>query len=215
MLLQRRVSLFLIVIAFLIPRAAPAQETDTEKAAARDVLKKMAALEESLDVPGLVATLTGPSAARDEVVARAKALMDKELLTLADDIATPGDQVRRAISQQAHHYLRQRVQHRDGNSGLSTAFVASRQQRHPHLGIIVEYDAARIGRVHGDQHSAQGPVGLAAASRSQIPESHAHAGQRHGVWRAGRGDDAAQREDRDASRTFDGWTFWCAATRRA
>jgi metal-dependent amidase/aminoacylase/carboxypeptidase family protein len=48
----------------------------------------MAALEASLDVPALVAKLTGPNADRDKVVARAKELMDKELLALADDIAT-------------------------------------------------------------------------------------------------------------------------------
>src|SRR5206468_8641348 len=65
-----------------------AQDTPTEKEAARDVLKKMSALEQSLDVPGIVARLTGPNADRDQVVARAKELMDKELLALADDIAT-------------------------------------------------------------------------------------------------------------------------------
>src|SRR5262245_30524775 len=65
-----------------------AQDTPTEKEAARDVLKKMAALEQSLDVPGIVAKLTGPNAGRDQVVARAKELMDTELLALADDIAT-------------------------------------------------------------------------------------------------------------------------------
>src|SRR3981189_3392948 len=74
---------------FLItPLPLFAQDTPTEKDAARDVLKKMAALEQSLDVPALVTRLTGPNADRDQVVARAKELMDKELLALADDIAT-------------------------------------------------------------------------------------------------------------------------------
>ena len=41
-----------VLIAVCAPPTARAQETDTERAAARDVLKKMAALEESLDVPG-------------------------------------------------------------------------------------------------------------------------------------------------------------------
>src|SRR5258708_7022988 len=76
-------SLFLVT-----PLALFAQDTPTEKDAARDVLKKMAALEQSLDVPALVTRLTGANAARDQVVARAKELIDKELLVLADDIAT-------------------------------------------------------------------------------------------------------------------------------
>ena len=35
----------------------------------------------------------------------------------------------------------------------------------PNLGIIVEYDALRgtQGAFHGDQHCAQGPIGIAAA----------------------------------------------------
>ena len=76
----------LILVA--LPASALAQDTQTEKEAARDVLKKMAALEQALDVPAIVARLTGPSPDRDRVVARAKELMDKELLALADDIAT-------------------------------------------------------------------------------------------------------------------------------
>lgn len=82
-----------IAILFLVAALSPstpshAQETPTERAAASEVLKKMAALEQSLDVPAIVAKLTAPNADRDQVVARAKELMDKELLALADDIAT-------------------------------------------------------------------------------------------------------------------------------
>jgi metal-dependent amidase/aminoacylase/carboxypeptidase family protein len=50
---------------------------------------------------------------------------------------------------------------------MPTAFVARYHASSgaPNLGIIVEYDALRgtSGAFHGDQHSAQGPVGLAAA----------------------------------------------------
>ena len=63
-----------------------AQETPTEREAARGVLKKMADLEKSLDVPAFVGRLTAPNAERDRVVARAKELMDSELLAVADDI---------------------------------------------------------------------------------------------------------------------------------
>jgi amidohydrolase len=54
-----------------------------------------------------------------------------------------------------------------GAAGLPTAFVAryTKGTPGPNLGIIVEYDALRgtSRDFHGDQHSAQGPVGLAVA----------------------------------------------------
>jgi metal-dependent amidase/aminoacylase/carboxypeptidase family protein len=54
-----------------------------------------------------------------------------------------------------------------GVPGLPTAFVARYRQNSgaPNLGVIVEYDALRgtKGAFHGDQHSTQGPIGLAAA----------------------------------------------------
>src|SRR3954465_6900690 len=84
----RSASLLLTSALLLAPMSVFAQDTPTEKEAARDVLKKMAALEQSLDVPGLVSTLPAANADRDRVTARAKELMDKELLALADDIAT-------------------------------------------------------------------------------------------------------------------------------
>ena len=63
-----------------------AQETPTEREAARDVLKKMNELEKSLDVPGWVSKLSAPNPARDQVTARAKELLDSELLAMSDDI---------------------------------------------------------------------------------------------------------------------------------
>src|SRR5947199_8483263 len=54
-----------------------------------------------------------------------------------------------------------------GVAGLATAFVARYKNGTPgpNLGVILEYDALRgtSRDFHGDQHSAQGPVGLAAA----------------------------------------------------
>jgi amidohydrolase len=160
------------LLMLLVTSAAPvfAQETETERNAARDVLKKMSALEQSLDVPGWVSKLTAPNPDRDRVVARATELMEKELLALADDIATHpeiGFEEKRSV-QKLTDYLRQHdftVQ--IGVAGLETAFVAksARAAGAPTLGIIVEYDALRgtKGAFHGDQHSAQGPVGIAAA----------------------------------------------------
>jgi amidohydrolase len=159
-----------ILILVFVCASAAAQETDTEKRAARDVLKKMAGLEQSLDVPGLVARLTGPDSARDQVVARVKELMDKELLALADDIATHpeiGFEEKRSVSKLTDYLRQHDFSVETGTAGLSTAFVAKYRRNNgpPNLGVIVEYDALRgtRGPFHGDQHSAQGPVGLAAA----------------------------------------------------
>ena len=161
---------FILILLLLSPAPVFAQETETERSAARDVLKKMSALEQSLDVPGWVSKLTAPNPERDRVVSRATELMEKELLALADDIATHpeiGFEEKRSV-QKLTDYLRQHdftVQ--IGVAGLETAFAAksARATGAPTLGIIVEYDALRgtKGAFHGDQHSAQGPVGIAAA----------------------------------------------------
>src|SRR5919197_4613254 len=175
----------LLIFTVFIPLAAHAQETETERAAARDVLKKMAALEESLDVPGIVAKLTAPNAERDGVVARAKELMDKELLAMADDIATHpeiGFQETRSIGKLTDYLRQHNFSIETGTAGLSTAFVATYRGNNgkPNLGVILEYDALRgtKGAFHGDQHSAQGPVGIAVAvamseylSRTRTPGS--------------------------------------------
>ena len=63
-----------------------AQETPTEREAARDVLHKMGDLEKSLDVPTLIERLTASNPARDQAAARAKELMQSELLAMSDDI---------------------------------------------------------------------------------------------------------------------------------
>jgi amidohydrolase len=160
----------IFLLALVLPVTALAQDTQTEKEAARDVLKKMAALEQSLDVPGLVAKLTAPNAERDQVTARVKELMDKEMLLLGDDIATHpeiGFEEKRSVGKLTDYLRQHDFSVETGNGGLSTAFVAKFRQNNgsPTLGIIVEYDALRgtKGPFHGDQHSAQGPVGLAVA----------------------------------------------------
>ena len=161
--------MILLVLSLFVPRAA-AQDTPTEKEAARDVLKKMAALEQSLDVPGLVARLTGTDADRDAVVARAKELMDKDLLPMADDIATHpeiGFEEKRSIGKLIDYLRQHNFSVETGSGGLSTAFIAKFKGNNgsPTMGVILEYDALRgtKGAFHGDQHSAQGPVGMAAA----------------------------------------------------
>ena len=158
------------LIALLIAVPLAAQETPTERDAAREVLRKMAALEQSLDVPGLVTKLTAANPARDAVTARAKELMDKELLALGDDITKHPEHgfiefesVKKLTAYLKAHDFDVEM----GVGGLKTAFVARYRKNKgaPNLGVILEYDALRgtKGDFHGDQHSTQGPIGMAAA----------------------------------------------------
>jgi amidohydrolase len=163
-----------VVLMLSTPGVARAQETQTEREAARDVLAKMATLERSLEVPSLVAKLTAPNPAREKVVGRAKALLDAELLALSDDICTHpevGYKETRSVEKLAAALRAHDFDVQIGAGGLDTAFVAKWKGNAaapagaPHLGVIVEYDALRgtKGAFHGDQHCAQGPVGIAAA----------------------------------------------------
>jgi amidohydrolase len=158
------------VFILLCTLAAHAQETPTERDAAKDVLKKMAALEQSVNIPGWVSKLADTAnPARDHVAARAKELMDKELLAMADDIATHpeiGFKETRAVQKLTEYLTLHDFDIKMGVAGLETAFVATYKKNNggPTLGVILEYDALRgtQGAFHGDQHSAQGPVGMAA-----------------------------------------------------
>src|SRR5713226_6353023 len=107
--MSKFISLCAVVALAAIALPVRGQETPTEREAARGVLEKMAALEKSLDVPAMVARLTAPNPARDQVVARTRELMEKELLALADDITRNpeiGFQEHRSI-QKLGDYLRQ------------------------------------------------------------------------------------------------------------
>ena len=169
-MLKRHPLAFILAFVLALPGVVRAQETATEKEAARDILRRMQELEKSLDVPGLVSKLTGPNAARDGVTARVKELMDKELLALADDIATHpeiGFKETRSVQKLTDYLKAHDFDVKVGVAGLDTAFVATYRKNNgaPNLGVVIEYDALRgtTGAFHGDQHSAQGPVGIAAA----------------------------------------------------
>ena len=148
-----------------------AQETPTERTAAAAVLRRMADLERSLALPQLVARLSGArDARRDAVIARAKDLMDRELLAMADDITRhpeTGWKEERSVKILTDYLKAHDFTVEAGVAGLATAFVAryAKGTPGPNLGVIVEYDALRgtSRDFHGDQHSAQGPVGLAVA----------------------------------------------------
>ncbi len=149
---------------------AGAQDTPTERAVARDIVRQIAEMQQTLDVPGFVARLTGPNPKRDVVVARAKQLMDTELLALADDITRHpevGFKEERSTRLLIDYLKKHDFTVDEGVAGLKTAFVARYNGNNgaPNLGIILEYDALRGTErdFHGDQHSAQGPIGIAAA----------------------------------------------------
>jgi amidohydrolase len=165
----------LLLCALCLSSPAIAQDTPTERTAAKDVIAKLNTLEASLDIKGLVAQLTAPDKERDKVVARAKELMDTEMLALGDRITRDpeiGFKEDRAV-----HILTERLKHYGfepeiGVADLRTAFIAKYKRKiplagdaGPHLGVILEYDALRgtKGPFHGDQHSTQGPIGMAAA----------------------------------------------------
>lgn len=165
-----RLSLATPTAALLLAAPLQAQETPTEREAAREVVQKMNALQKSLDVPALVAKLTAANPARDAVAARAKELMDKELLALGDDITKNpeiGFVEKRSIGKLIDTLKAHDFDVETGVAKLETAFVARFKKNNggPNLGVIVEYDALRgtKGAFHGDQHSTQGPIGIAAA----------------------------------------------------
>lgn len=165
-----RNAIVLLALQLVLPCSLVAQETPTERDAARDVVHKLDSLERSLNVPSLVARLTGPDAARDQVAARAKELMDTELLAMGDDITRHpeiGFQEKRSVQILTDWLKKHDFDVTIGTPGLPTAFVAryTKSSGAPYLGVITEYDALRgtKGAFHGDQHSTQGPIGLAAA----------------------------------------------------
>ena len=154
----------------LVPGLARAQETPTERDAARSVVHQLDSLERSLNLTAMVARLTGPNAPRDAVAARAKELMDKELLALGDDITRHpeiGFEETRSVGLLVDYLRNHDFDVKMGVGNLKTAFVAryTKSWGSPNHGIILEYAALRgtKGAFHGDQHSTQGPIGIAAA----------------------------------------------------
>jgi amidohydrolase len=175
----------LVPIALLAAGALCAQDTPTEKDAAKDVVRRMGELEKSLNVPGWISRFSAPNTARDQVAARAKQLMETELLALSDDITRHpeiGFEEQRSVKLLIECLDKHGFEVTQGVSNLKTAFVGRYKGNRgaPNLGVILEYDALRgtKGAFHGDQHSAQGPVGIAAAvaiaeylERNKLPGS--------------------------------------------
>ena len=138
---------FVAAVAALASVPAHAQETPTERDAARAVVQKQMDLERSLGIDALVARLTGPNAARDAVAARAKQLMDTELLALGDDITKHpeiGFQETRSVQLLVDYLKKHDFDVTMGVGELKTAFVAryTKSTPGPKLGVILEYVAS-------------------------------------------------------------------------
>ncbi len=157
------------VTMLVVSGACLAQETPTEREAARGVIKQIGELRQSLGVELLVAKLSAGDKGRDEVIARVKQLMQSDLLPMSDWITQHpeiGFQEAQAVGKLTAYLQAHDFEVTMPAARLATAFIA--KYKHgtpgPNLGVILEYDALRgtKGAFHGDQHSAQGPVGIAA-----------------------------------------------------
>jgi amidohydrolase len=159
-----------LLLSLMAVHRVPAQETPAELTAAAPLLAERAKLEASLDLPALVEQVTAPDAARDAVVTRARQLMETELFAMGDDITRHpeiGFEETRTTKIEMDWLTRHGFQVETPVAGLPTAFIARFHGAPggPGMGIILEYDALKgtKGPFHGDQHSFQGPIGMAAA----------------------------------------------------
>jgi len=154
-----------------VPLALSAQETPTQRAAAAEVVRKLGELQKSVNASALATRLTAAANPRcDAVVARTRALWEGELQAMSDDLTKHpeiGFEEERSMKFLTDFLQRHGFEVERGVAGLKTAFVAryTKGTPGPNLGVILEYDALRgtLRNYHGDQHSAQGPVGMAAA----------------------------------------------------
>lgn len=156
-------------VMLVAANSALAQETPTERNAARSMMNQIEELSGSQSVSSMVAKLSAPDKGRDEVIARVKQLMQTDLLPMSDWITQHpeiGFQETQAVAKLTSYLKAHDFDVTVPVANLSTAFVAKykRGTPGPNLGVILEYDSLRgtKGPFHGDQHSAQGPVGIAA-----------------------------------------------------
>ncbi|MDH5589691.1 MAG: peptidase dimerization domain-containing protein [Gemmatimonadota bacterium] len=166
-----RVAMAWVALGLGLPVAA--QTTPTERAAAAEVLERIAALQGRIRPSALGARLAERGdAGRDEVLASAGRWWDAEMEALSDHIGRNPEvgwqehaSVDTLVKVLRHHGFTVET----GVAGLETAFLATWDSPAgsdgPTLGLIGEYDALRDveGPFHGDQHNAQTPVALAAA----------------------------------------------------
>src|SRR3989442_1909272 len=128
-------ALRLALVALLVAtRITTREDTATGQFAAADVIRRMSELERSLALPQLVARLgAARDARRDAVIARAKDLMDRELLAMADDITRhpeTGWKEERSVKILTDYLTAHGFDVEPGGAGLKTAF-GSRHRNGP------------------------------------------------------------------------------------
>ena len=168
--LPRAAGCHVVLTLAALPLAA--QTTQTERAAAGDVLKEIDALQIRLAPPRLAERLTtAKNPDKDKLIDRVGAIWDGDMQALSDWIGRNpevGWKEFRAVDTLVKVLRRAGFTVDTGVAGLKTAFVAtwvSPAGPGAVLGLIGEYDALRDteGPFHGDQHNAQSPVAIAAA----------------------------------------------------
>jgi amidohydrolase len=171
---MRRISALALSVLLALPAAAlRAQTTETEMAAAADVLRRIQELQDRLAPAEKAARLAERSdAGRDRVIARAAELWEGPMQELSDWIGhnpEVGWEEDQAVDTLVKVLRAVGFDVETGVAELETAFVATWSSPAgadgPTLGLIGEYDALRgtQGAYHGDQHNAQTPVAIAAA----------------------------------------------------
>jgi len=152
---------------------ASAQTTDTERAAARDVVQQIESLQTRINPTQLALRMAGrKDADRDRLLQRVDQLWLEGMRDLSDHIGKNpevGFKEFKAVDTLTAILRANGFRVDRGVAGLETAFIGSWDAPAgadgPTLGIIVEYDALRSTTepFHGCQHNAQSPVGYAAA----------------------------------------------------
>src|SRR5947208_15849166 len=129
-----------VLIALAFGVSSLAQETPTEREAARDVLNEIGALSQSLGVQTMVTKLSAPDKGRDEVIARVKQLMQSELLPMSDWISQHpeiGFQETQSVAKLTAYLQAHDFEVTIPVAGLATAFTAKykRGTPGPNLGV--------------------------------------------------------------------------------
>ena len=157
----------------LLPLPVFAQSTDTERAAARDIIAEIDVLQARLNPTGMAEDLAGRNdGMREALVRRTTELWESEMQDLSDFIGLNpevGWEEFLAVDTLTSVLRGRGWDVEVGVAGLETAFVATwTSPAGPDglmLGLIAEYDALRDadGPFHGDQHNAQTPIVFASA----------------------------------------------------
>lgn len=150
-----------------------AQTTDTERAAAASVLKRIDALQAELQPQRQAQRLLSAGGTdKQRILDRVEQLWTLEMQSLSDHIGRHpevGFEEHSTVDTLTRVLRKHGFTVQTGQAELETAFVGSWDSpagtNGPTLGVIVEYDALRGTKepFHGCQHNAQSPVGFAAA----------------------------------------------------